>query len=128
MSHPIRLFFEILGSLTALLLVAMGLLLWRLSAGPILVPFVTPLLETALGEARAGLRIDVGETWIDWSDRSRSLELRVTDTRVYAPDGTEVARIPRAWMSLAKLSSRSATNFTGRFSRQLSATVATSTG
>jgi len=100
MSHPIRLFFEILGSLTALLLVATGLLLWRLSAGPILVPFVTPLLETALGEARAGLRIDVGETWIDWSDRSRSLELRVTDTRVYAPDGTEVARIPRAWMSL----------------------------
>jgi hypothetical protein len=101
MSHPIRLFFEILGSLTALLLVGTGLLLWRLSAGPILVPFVTPMVEAALGEARAGLRIDIGETWIDWSDRSRSLELRVIDTRVYAPDGAEVARIPRAWMSLA---------------------------
>ena len=34
MSHPIRLFFEILGSLTALLLVGFGLLLWRLTAGP----------------------------------------------------------------------------------------------
>ncbi len=100
MSHPIRLFFEILGSLTALLLVGTGLLLWRLTAGPILVPFVTPILEAALGQGPSGMRIDVGATWIDWSDRSRSIQLRISDTHVYAPDGREVARIPQAWMSL----------------------------
>jgi len=100
MSHPIRLFFEILGSFAALLLIGTGLLLWRLTAGPILVPFVTPILEAALGNDPAGLKIDVGETWIDWSDRSRSIQLRITDTKVFAPDGREVARIPQAWMSL----------------------------
>jgi hypothetical protein len=101
MSHPIRLFFEILGSLTALLLVGTGLLLWRLTAGPILVPFVTPVLEATLAHDRNGIRIDVGATWIDWSDRSRSIQLRITDTRVVAADGREIARIPEAWMSLA---------------------------
>jgi len=100
MSHPIRLFFEILGSLAALLLVGVGLLLWRLTAGPILVPFVTPILEAALGQGPSGMRIDVGATWIDWSDRSRSIQLRISDTHVYAPDGREVARVPQAWMSL----------------------------
>ncbi|MBI3507206.1 MAG: hypothetical protein HY059_20415, partial [Proteobacteria bacterium] len=100
MSHPIRLFFEILGSLTALLLVGAGVLLWRLTAGPILVPFVTPVLEAALGHSATGLAIDVGETWIDWSDRSRTIQLRVNDVRVRAADGREVARIPQAWLSL----------------------------
>ncbi len=100
MSHPIRLFFEILGSLTALLLVGFGLLLWRLTAGPILVPFVTPVIEAALGDSASGLGIDVGETWIDWSDRSRSIQLRINDVRVRASDGREVARIPQAWMSI----------------------------
>ena len=37
-------------------------------------------------------------------------------------------RCSRAWMSLTKLSSRSATNFTGRCSRIDSATVAKSSG
>ncbi|MBI1244386.1 MAG: hypothetical protein GC202_05215 [Alphaproteobacteria bacterium] len=100
MSHPIRLFFEILGTLAALLLVGTGLLLWRLTAGPIQVPFVTPLLEAALARDPAGIRIDVGETSIDWSDRSRSIELRITNTRVAAADGREVARIPLAWVTL----------------------------
>ncbi len=100
MSHPIRLFFEILGTLTALLLVGTGILLWRLTAGPILVPFVTPLLEAALAHDPGGVRVDVGATSIDWSDRSRTIELRITDTHVYGADGREVARIPLAWVSL----------------------------
>ncbi|MBL8653791.1 MAG: hypothetical protein JNJ97_06305, partial [Alphaproteobacteria bacterium] len=67
MSHPIRLFFEILGTLAALLLVGAGLLLWRLSAGPIAVPFVTPIVEAALAADDSNYDVDVGETWIDWS-------------------------------------------------------------
>ncbi len=100
MSHPIRLFFEILGTLAALLLVGTGILLWRLSVGPIQVPFVTPLLEAALAHDPGGFTVDVGETWIDWSDRNRTIELRITGTRVSAADGREIARIPLAWITL----------------------------
>ena len=67
MSHPIRLFFEVLGTLVALALVGVALLLWRLSAGPIAVPFVTPLLEAALAAEESPFEIVVGETWLDWS-------------------------------------------------------------
>jgi len=101
MSHPIRLFFELLGTLAALLLVAVGVLLWRLSSGPILVPFVTPLVEAALREEAGDFTLDVGDTWLDWSGSSRSIELRVSEVRVLAADGAEIARVPQAWIALS---------------------------
>ncbi|MFN7189998.1 MAG: DUF3971 domain-containing protein, partial [Rhodospirillales bacterium] len=101
MSHPIRLFLELVGTLAALLLIATGVLLWRLSVGPITVPFVTPLLEAALKDSTSGMSIDVGDTSLDWSASSRSIQLRVLDTRVLASDGAEIVHIPEAWLSLS---------------------------
>ncbi|MCA3260995.1 MAG: AsmA-like C-terminal domain-containing protein [Telmatospirillum sp.] len=101
MSHPIRLFLELVGTLAALLLIATGVLLWRLSVGPITVPFVTPLLEAALRDSANGMSIDVGDTSLDWSASSRSIQLRVLDTRVLASDGAEIVHIPQAWLSLS---------------------------
>ncbi len=101
MSHPIRLFLELVGTLAALLLIATGVLLWRLSVGPITVPFVTPLLEAALQDSTSGMSIDVGETSLDWSASTRSIQLRVLETRVLASDGAEIVHIPEAWLSLS---------------------------
>jgi hypothetical protein len=101
MSHPIRLFFEILGTLAALLLVGAGLLLWRLSAGPIAVPFVTPIVEAALAADDSGYNVDVGETWLDWSGLSQSMELRIVDTVVRDRQGKELVSIPLAWLRLS---------------------------
>ncbi|MCA3245782.1 MAG: hypothetical protein ING29_04800 [Azospirillum sp.] len=101
MSHPIRLFFEVLGTLVALALVGVALLLWRLSAGPIAVPFVTPLLEAALAAEESPFEIDVGETWLDWSGLSRSMELRISGTSVRDRQGRAVATIPEAWLSIS---------------------------
>lgn len=101
MSHPIRLFFEVLGTLAALLLVGAGLLLWRLSVGPIAVPFVTPILEAALAADDSGYRIDLGETWIDWSGLNQSIELRIVDTVVRDRQGKELVSIPLAWLRLS---------------------------
>jgi hypothetical protein len=101
MSHPIRLFFELIGSLAALLLVAVGVLLWRLSVGPVVVPFVTPLIEAALREGSDGFTVDVGQSSLDWSSSSRSIELRVADVRVLAADGAEIVRVPEAWIALS---------------------------
>lgn len=101
MSHPIRLFFEILGTLAALLLVGAGLLLWRLSAGPIAVPFVTPILEAALAADDSGYDVDVGETWLDWSGLNQSMELRIVGTVVRDRQGKELVSIPLAWLRLS---------------------------
>ncbi|MFM7345721.1 MAG: hypothetical protein ACKO1J_10190, partial [Tagaea sp.] len=101
MSHPIRLFFEVLGSLVALLLVGLGLLLWRLSAGPIAIPFVTPILEAALAAENSPVEIDVGETWLDWSGLTRSMELRISGTVVRDRQGRTVATIPEAWLTIS---------------------------
>jgi AsmA-like C-terminal region/Protein of unknown function len=101
MSHPIRLFFEVLGSLVALLLVGTGILLWRLSSGPIAIPFVTPLLEAALAAEDSPLTVDVGETWLDWSGLTRSMELRITGAAVRDRQGRTVATIPEAWLTIS---------------------------
>jgi hypothetical protein len=101
MSHPIRLFFEVLGSLVALLLIGLGLLLWRLSAGPIAIPFVTPILEAALAADDSPIEIDVGETWLDWSGLTRSMELRISGTSVRERQGRTVATIPEAWLTIS---------------------------
>jgi hypothetical protein len=101
MSHPIRLFFEVLGTLAALLLVGLGLLLWRLSAGPIAIPFVTPILEAALAADDSPLDIDVGETWLDWSGLTRTMELRISGTTVRDRQGRTVATIPEAWLTIS---------------------------
>ncbi len=101
MSHPIRLFFEVLGTLAALLLVGVGLLLWRLSAGPIAIPFVTPILEAALAADGSPLEVDVGETWLDWSGLTRSMELRISGAVVRDRQGRSIASIPEAWLTLS---------------------------
>jgi hypothetical protein len=101
MSHPIRLFFEILGTLAALLLVGAGLLLWRLSAGPIAVPFVTPILEAALAADDSNFDVDVAETWLDWSGLNQSMELRIVGTVVRDRQGKELVSIPLAWLRLS---------------------------
>lgn len=101
MSHPIRLFFEVLGTLAALLLVGAGLLLWRLSAGPIAIPFVTPIVEAALGADNRDIDVDVGETWLDWSGLSQSMELRIVGTVVRDRQGKELVSIPLAWLRLS---------------------------
>jgi uncharacterized protein YhdP len=101
MSHPIRLFFEVLGSLVALLLIGLGLLLWRLSAGPVAIPFVTPILEAALAADDSPVEIDVGETWLDWSGLTRSMELRISGTEVRDRQGRTIATIPEAWLTLS---------------------------
>ncbi|MBC8792372.1 MAG: hypothetical protein C6Y20_12255, partial [Tagaea sp. CACIAM 22H2] len=77
-----------------MLLVGAGLLLWRLSVGPIAVPFVTPILEAALAADESAYDIDVGETWLDWSGLNQSMELRIVDTVVRDRQGKELVSDP----------------------------------
>jgi hypothetical protein len=54
------------------LVVLAGLLFWRLSAGPVKVDFLTPWIEQTLNDAETGVRVEIGDTVLNWGGSSQS--------------------------------------------------------
>ena len=48
------------------LVVLASLFFWRLSAGPVKVDFLTPWIEQTLNDAETGVRVEIGETVLNW--------------------------------------------------------------
>lgn len=74
--------------------VALGLLGWRLSTGPISADYFSPYVERALTPASGEYRIKVGHTVAQWGGWQRPVVVHVRDIRVTSKDGGPVARIP----------------------------------
>ncbi|WP_374443945.1 DUF3971 domain-containing protein [Stella sp.] len=88
-----RILLEILGALVAGATIAVALVAWRLSAGPISLEFLTPYLEEALSEPD-GRRIEIGQTVVVWRGWEANPELRAETVVARAPDGRIVATVP----------------------------------
>lgn len=78
----------------ALVVVLGGLLLWRLSAGPMHLSFLTPYLEEALNDSLSGRSSKVQDTVLAWNVKAKSLDLRVNQVTVLDSDGTTLAVFP----------------------------------
>ncbi|WP_343559505.1 YhdP family protein [Kiloniella sp. b19] len=89
-----RISLEILAGLLMVAAVTIGVLVWRLSAGPVYLDFVTPYLEKALVNRERGLHLDVGNTLLAWVAEDRSIALRVEDARILNKQGDVVAAVP----------------------------------
>lgn len=96
--------------LALLLLLAAGVLAWRLGQGPIDLPFLARAIEAEANGAGAmglpaGQRLDVGEAslgWQGWRDgRLTPIDLVLRGVRLRGPDGAVQAELPDAAVSLA---------------------------
>src|SRR5215216_3243408 len=82
--------------LAAFVLVATGLLWWRLTSGPLSLDLATPWLTSAVEERLGGdHRIEVGGTQLERDDDGRTA-LRLRDIVVRDRDGAVVANAPKA--------------------------------
>jgi hypothetical protein len=90
-----------LTGLAAVLLVCAVLLTWRLSRGPIALDFLTPLLQNALNDNTLGVRVELGEAMLDWSEWSPSLPITVRDVRLLDALGQPAATVPRLAVRLS---------------------------
>lgn len=90
----------IIGLLAAGALLA-GMALWRLSAGPVQVDFLTPYLEAVFAETKSGLSVEVGETVLSWEGWSRTIDLRTRQVRIRDAAGTTVAVLPDVSIALS---------------------------
>ena len=61
-----RITLEVVLGLLAVVAIFVGVTVWRLSSGPVELPFLTPLLETALQDLEPGLSLEVGDTVLAW--------------------------------------------------------------
>ncbi len=65
--------------------VAAGVLLWRVTRGPIDVGFLRPRLEAALRSGPDPVQVRLGSLQLEWDREDRTIELRARDVRVSVP-------------------------------------------
>ncbi|MDJ0947074.1 MAG: AsmA-like C-terminal domain-containing protein [Kiloniellales bacterium] len=74
--------------------VIVGLLIWRLSSGPVTLDFVTPYLESALSDGDAGVNVRVTNTVLTWDRAEGDLDLRALDVTVRDQQGRPILSLP----------------------------------
>ena len=91
------------------LVVLAALFFWRLSAGPVKVDFLTPWIEQTLNDAETGVRVEIGDTVLNWGGSAQELEpgsfnfrafdIRARDVRVRGRTGALIAAVPALGIS-----------------------------
>lgn len=97
----VRLFFQVLGGLGLLLLLAAAALTWRLSQGPLRLDALTPYLEDALALPGGDYRVELGHTVLYWESPGEAIDLRVADVRALDRSGTAIAAVPELAVTLS---------------------------
>jgi hypothetical protein len=94
-----RITLEVVLGLLAVAAIFVGVTVWRLSSGPVELPFLTPLLQTALQDLEPGLSLEVGDTVLAWPEEGRIVELRARQVAVRDGNGFPLAVMP--WVSVS---------------------------
>lgn len=91
--------------LAVLLMVLAGLAAWRLSTGPIALPFLAHIIEERANTDATEARLEVGRAeigWQGWQDGAlMPVRLRLAGVRLRGSDGGLRAELPDAAMTLA---------------------------
>ncbi len=84
-----------LGTLVLGLLVVVPVVVWRLSAGPIALDFLTPSIESALTAQDGSAWVKLDRTVLTLDESRRRLELRALGVKVYAGGTHPVLTVPQ---------------------------------
>lgn len=101
LTRPARIIAEIVMTATVIASMAVALVAWRLSSGPISLAFVTPIIERALDPGDGSYSVHIDDTVIQWNDRRTLPEFRVQGLHVLGPEGDLMAEAPAAAVRLS---------------------------
>ena len=100
---------EAVSALLIGLVVLAALFFWRLSTGPVKVDFLTPWIEQTLNNAETGVRVEIGDTVLNWGGSAQELEpgsfnfrafdIRARDVRIRGRTGALIAAVPALGIS-----------------------------
>lgn len=100
----LRLTLGLLAALPLLVGLAMGVLIWRLSAEPMESSFLARRIEAGANLPGNRLRIEIGRasiSWQGWHGDGAPLDIRLSDVILRDPLGRERGRLPEASVTLA---------------------------
>ena len=100
MRKATRISLEFLAGILMVFAVVVGVLVWRLGAGPVYVNFVTPYLEKSFAGRVDGVSLTLGKTLLEWVAEDRSVALRVEDVQFLNQAGEQLAVIPLMGLEL----------------------------
>ncbi len=92
---------ELVAGLLVGLTILAGAAVWRLSAGPVSLKFLTPLLEQTVNDEVEEYRIKIGETVLTWAGWERAVDILTTDVQVYGASTTPIVVLPEASITLS---------------------------
>jgi hypothetical protein len=99
----LRIIAEIALALLVILAIGVGTLAWRLKEGPLELPWLARRLESTASSA--AMHLSVGTAALAWEGFSggadRPLDIRLTDVSAIDADGTHIADIPKAAVTLS---------------------------
>lgn len=85
----------------ALAALLIGLVLWRLSSGPIDVAFLAPYIEGLFVEMPSGQRLLLKETTLAWNTETGAIDIRAQSPRMVDRQGTVIAKARLLRVSLS---------------------------
>lgn len=86
--------------LVAVVLISAGVLVWRLSTGPVSLGPLMPVVDLALGAMTGSLDVSVGDAVLTWRRSDRILDVRLVDAEARSPEDQIVARVPELSVAL----------------------------
>ena len=92
---------QLIGILGLGFAVFIGVLVWRLTTGPISLAFLTPYFETALKAENSQVDIKLEDTILTWAGWDQSLDIRLRGAKAIGPEGKVLAEIPELAVSLS---------------------------
>lgn len=93
-AHTTRITLEVLAGIIAVLVLLVGVSLWRLSTGPVDLDFITPDIEAALSDPDGGISVEIGTTQLTWGGWRRTIDLHTQNVTVRDREGVTVAALP----------------------------------
>jgi uncharacterized protein YhdP len=85
----------------ATVVVLAALLVWRVAQGPISLGVLVPYISEALALPQLGIRAEIGDVVLAWSEQEESIRLRVIDARYRGADDRVGLVVPNIDMMLS---------------------------
>jgi hypothetical protein len=92
---------HLIGMLVVGLVIAGGILAWRLASGPISLAFLTPYFVTALSSENGAFKTIFKDTILTWVATKRAIDIQLVETQVLGRQGELLAEIPELSVSLS---------------------------
>ena len=99
--RTLRITLEILAGLVAGLVLLVGIGIWRLSAGPVSLSFLTPAIQESLKDPDGPFDVAIGDTVLTWGGWDRAVDIMIRNVTLRRHGQRPLAVLPRVSLGLS---------------------------